>query len=93
MARRPEVLHLHIEHDSMCGAKIHTLPEECMSDDFAQTLPICEDCKAVYKERFGRNFRQDSPPTKSEEQIGGLFLVDFRQVNIKEHRRLSEKHE
>jgi hypothetical protein len=76
----------------MCGAKMLTLPEECMSDNFAQILPICEDCKAVYKERFGRDFRQGSP-TKSEEQVEGLFLVDFRQLNIKAHRRLSEKHE
>ena len=91
MAWRPEVLHLHSESDTICGAKSRSWPEECMADSFARTLPVCEECKAVYKEGFGRDFRQAASPTESEEQAGGLFLVDFRQPNIKEHRRTSER--
>ena len=87
MSRRPEVIHL----NNMCGAKKRSWPEECMNDNFVQTLLICEDCKAAYKERFGRDFRQTLPPTESEEQSGGLFLVDFRQLNIKGQQRVSER--
>ena len=82
MARKPKVLHLH----GMCNAKRRSWPEECMNDSFARTLPICEDCKVVYKERFGRDFRQGAPPTEPEEQAGGLFLVNFRRMDIKPQR-------
>lgn len=82
MSRRPEVIHL----SNICGAKKRSWSEECMADSFARTLPVCEECKALYKERFGRDFRQSPPPTKPEEQSGGLFLVDFSQVDIKRQR-------
>ena len=54
-------------------------PEEHMSDEVSRALPICEDCKSVYKERFGRDFRQSVPVSSPKEQVGGLFLVDFKQ--------------
>jgi len=82
VSRRPEVIHL----SNICGAKKRSWSEECMADSFARTLPVCEECKALYKERFGRDFRQSPPPTKPEEQSGGLFLVDFSQVDIKRQR-------
>ena len=54
-------------------------PEEHMSDEVSRALPICEDCKSMYKERFGRDFRQSVPVSKPKEQVGGLFLGDFKQ--------------
>ena len=42
----------------LCDAEKEWWPERCMSDEFAQTLPVCEACETAYEKKFGRNYSE-----------------------------------
>ena len=87
----PEVVHIVMgsisekEHGRLCGAKVRPWPEHCMDDKWARKLPICEDCKAEYKRKTGRDYKSTPTPreTRRVEQVGGLFLSDYRAFGYK----------
>jgi len=46
------------EQPYLCDAEKEWWPERCMSDEFAQTLPVCEACETAYEKKFGRKYSE-----------------------------------
>ena len=42
----------------LCDGEKEWWPERCMSDEFAQTLPVCEACETAYEKKFGRKYSE-----------------------------------
>ncbi len=54
---KPEVIHIAISsRGKHCGIKNQWWPEKYMTDEFAQTLPVCEECQQIYQAEFERPF-------------------------------------
>ena len=90
MKWEPEVIHIVMGsinekgHGRLCGAKVKAWPEHCMDDKWARKLPICEDCKEEYEQRYGREYKKrtdrdynSTPRPMKTERVGGLYLIDF----------------
>ncbi|MAN62088.1 MAG: hypothetical protein CMI60_09085 [Parvibaculum sp.] len=62
---KPTVLHTSIDGiDYLCGKKREgSWHDRCMTDKFARSLPLCEDCEEVKNQRFGVD--TEAPPTKT----------------------------
>jgi len=55
--KTPTCIHISVSgKGKLCGAKKEWWPEKNMTDEFAQTLPVCEDCKNKYEAEFERPF-------------------------------------
>ena len=56
-AELPEPTELHFSgvnpNTYMCGKERQEWPERCMGDSYARQLPICEECKIEFEEKFG----------------------------------------
>ena len=85
MKWEPEAIHIVANHGRLCGTKIRPWPERCMEEKWSSKLPICEDCITEYKKRTGRDYKSAPVPkqTRRVEQVGGLFLSDYRAFGYK----------
>ena len=51
----PTKIHISLGDGRICGSEEEIeWPPKWMEDELARTLPICEDCHNIYKERFNR---------------------------------------
>jgi len=69
----PTVLHSSIDGDTyLCGEKREgSWHDRCLSDKFARSLPLCEDCEEVKNQRFGVDTKAALKKEMSRRMAGG----------------------
>jgi len=57
----PTKIHISIGEGRLCESeKEMEWPPKWLEDDMARTLPVCDDCQTIYKERFNRELELPS---------------------------------
>lgn len=57
----PTKIHISLGEGRLCESKEEMeWPPNWLDDEMAQTLPVCEECQKVYKERFNRELEVPS---------------------------------
>lgn len=81
----PTVMHIELNGvGAFCGAKRVGWPEECMSDEFARTLPICPDCENARREYFPRHTHTSvenltmEQTEDTESKMKEIYLIDWK---------------
>ena len=73
---KPKVIHISGADGKLCGRPAENWGERYLSDSFAQTLPICPDCKLEYRMKYGRAFRSPLSSIGKESDFEGLPDAD-----------------
>jgi len=98
---KPTVLHTSVDGiDYLCGKKREgSWHDRCMTDKFARSLPLCEDCEEVKGQRLiGMTGEQKTaktavtfaPPTLTENMLSSPSIIDFDAdvgIYVKDYRR------
>jgi len=57
----PTKIHISIGEGRLCESEEETeWPPKWLDDELAKTLPVCEDCQTIYKERFNQELELPS---------------------------------
>tara|TARA_Y100001938_G_scaffold141107_1_gene210376 strand:+ start:1256 stop:1546 length:291 start_codon:yes stop_codon:yes gene_type:complete len=87
----PKVLHTSVDGNTyLCGKKREgSWHDRCLSDRFARSLPLCEDCEEVKGDRT-KMAVTFPPPTVKENILSSPSIIDFDAdagIYVKDYRR------
>ena len=64
---KPTEIHIAVSGaGKLCGTTGSEWPEKYCTDEFAQTLPVCDACQAAYEEQFERPFTRQTTASEKE---------------------------